>query len=64
MLTLNGPFEAKLFDKSLLETSRQRDLGLMITHKLSWAENCVTRVQKATKAFCAVKRNISSQIAQ
>ena len=61
MLNFKGNQKTEICGKEVKSEENQKDLGLIVTQKLSWLENAKRRVTKATKSLFFVKRNVSSK---
>ena len=59
-LTFRGEgIELQLNDFKLNQKNAEKDLGVIVDHRLSWTQNVVLRCQKATRALYAIKRSCS-----
>ena len=61
MLNFQGNQKTEVCKKEVKFEENQKDLGLIVTQKMSWLENAKRRVTKATKLLFFVKRNVSSK---
>ena len=60
LLNVRGNLTTSMCGQEITQTESQKDLGLIITSNLSRQGNCNHRVQKATRAFFQIKRNMSA----
>ena len=58
LLGIKGDFKASLLKKNLSSVNSQRDLGLIVSNKLTWNENC-SRTSKAISALFQIKRSLT-----
>ena len=59
LLGIKGDLKASLLNKNLSSVNSQRDLGLIVSNKLTWNENCSRRTSKAISALFQIKRNLT-----
>ena len=61
MLKFKGNQKTEICGKEIKSEENQKDLGLIVTQKLSLLENAKRRVTKATKSLLLMKSNVSSK---
>ena len=59
LLGIKGDLKASLLNKNLSSVNSQRDLGLIVSNKLTWNENSSRRTSKAISALFQVKRSLT-----
>ena len=59
LLGIKGDLKASLENKNLSSVNSQRDLGLIVSNKLTWNENCSRRTSKAISALFQIKRSLT-----
>ena len=59
LLNIKGNMGTTLKNNKLETTHVQKVLGLVVTLSLTWSAKCDRLVQKATRAFYHLKRNVS-----
>ena len=59
LLGIKGDLKASLLNKNLSSVNSQRDLGLIVSNKLTWNENCSRRTSKAISALLQIKRSLT-----
>ena len=52
---------ANLMPKPPSVVDNQKDLGLILSNKLNWNENCSRRITNAIKAFYQIKRSLTEK---
>ena len=53
------PFQYVMNNQTLETTSKERDLGVIVTNKLKFARNCQSACQKANRVLGMIRRTIS-----
>ena len=59
LLGIKGDLKASLLNKNLSSVNSQRDLGLIVSNKLTWNKNCSRRTSKAISALFQIKRSLT-----
>ena len=59
-LNLKGSGCVSMNGKTLEQTQKEKDLGLIVSNDLTWTANAERRCEKAIKVFFTKKRNIAN----
>ena len=58
-LKLNGNGSISMNEKTVEQTQKEKDLGIIVSNDLTWTANAERRCEKAIKVFFTIKRNIA-----
>ena len=59
-LNLKGNGRISMNGKTLEQTQKEKDLGIIVSNDLTWTANVERRCEKAIKVFLPIKRNIAN----
>ena len=59
-LNLKGNGSISMNGKTLEQTQKEKDLGIIVSNDLTWTANVERRCEKAIKVFFTIKRNIAN----
>ena len=59
-LNLKGNGSISMNGKTLEQTQKEKDLGIIVSNDLTWTANAERRYEKAIKVFFIMKRNIAN----